>query len=146
MRARTYSVSLCVRELLSVDMSHHPAAPPHHYGSATLSKSEDHGRFHQRSVLGGFNSFEGDSLPDYSEFDTESVTLEYFNERYTRTCGECDFAYCVVPQRLCCAPQQPQRVPPVCSCLLAVVCVCVCVFSTVIHKSVQLYIDGLHRM
>lgn len=51
------------------------------YGSANLSKSEDHSKYHQRSVLGGFNSFDGDSLPDYSEFDTESVTLQYVQER-----------------------------------------------------------------
>lgn len=66
------------------DMSPPPPVPPqrlHHYGSATLSRSESHSKFHQRSVLGGFNSFDGDSLPDYSEFDTESVTLQYFNER-----------------------------------------------------------------
>lgn len=52
-----------------------------HYGSANLSKSESYSKFHQRSVLGGFQSFDGDSLPDYSEFDTESVTLEYVKER-----------------------------------------------------------------
>lgn len=33
-----------------------------------------------QNVLSSF-SFDGDSLPDYSEFDTESVTLDYFKER-----------------------------------------------------------------
>jgi hypothetical protein len=32
------------------------------------------------AVSGGF-SFEGDSLPDFSEFDTTSIVLEYQNER-----------------------------------------------------------------
>lgn len=45
------------------------------------SRSEKANKYHQQSILGGFNSFEGDSLPDYSEFDTESVTLDYFKER-----------------------------------------------------------------
>lgn len=45
------------------------------------SRSEKHNKFHQKSILGGFSSFDGDSLPDYSEFDSESVTLEYFKER-----------------------------------------------------------------
>lgn len=46
------------------------------------SRSERHSKYHQKSVLGGFSSFDGDSLPDYSEFDSESVALEYFKERY----------------------------------------------------------------
>lgn len=46
------------------------------------SRSERHSKYHQKSVLGGFASFDGDSLPDYSEFDSESVALEYFKERY----------------------------------------------------------------
>lgn len=37
--------------------------------------------FNQQAVLGGFHSFDADSLPDYSEFDSESVTLDYFKER-----------------------------------------------------------------
>lgn len=37
--------------------------------------------FNQQAVLGGCNSFDADSLPDYSEFDSESVTLDYFKER-----------------------------------------------------------------
>lgn len=32
------------------------------------------------AVSGGF-SFEGDSLPDFSEFDSNSVVLDYQNER-----------------------------------------------------------------
>lgn len=31
--------------------------------------------------LTSVQSIDGDSLPDYSEFDTESVTLDYFKER-----------------------------------------------------------------
>lgn len=38
-------------------------------------------QFNNRGVLSGFHSFDGDSLPDYSEFDSESVTLEYLAER-----------------------------------------------------------------
>lgn len=34
------------------------------------------------NFIGGFSSFDSDSLPDYSEFDSESVTLDYFKERY----------------------------------------------------------------
>lgn len=33
--------------------------------------------------IGGFSSFDADSIPDYSEFDSESVTLDYFKERYS---------------------------------------------------------------
>lgn len=32
-------------------------------------------------VLGKIQSFEADSLSDYSEFDSDSVTLDYFKER-----------------------------------------------------------------
>lgn len=46
------------------------------------SKNENITKFHQQSILGGFASFDGDSLPDYSEFDSESVTLDYHKERY----------------------------------------------------------------
>lgn len=52
------------------------------YGShGALGHTEPYDKYHQRSVLGGFSSFEADSLPDCSEFDTESVTLEYARER-----------------------------------------------------------------
>lgn len=40
----------------------------------------------------GFSSFEADSIPDFDEFDTESVTLSYFKERCRldyRTAREC---------------------------------------------------------
>lgn len=50
--------------------------------TAPSSKSENITKFHQQSILGGFASFDGDSLPDYSEFDSESVTLDYHKERY----------------------------------------------------------------
>lgn len=33
-------------------------------------------------ILGGFHSFDGDSLEEFDEFDSESVTLTYFQERY----------------------------------------------------------------
>jgi hypothetical protein len=36
--------------------------------------------YNQQIGISG-QSFDGDSLPDYSEFDTESVTLQYFKER-----------------------------------------------------------------
>lgn len=38
--------------------------------------------FYQRQLgLSGVqSSFDADSLPDYSEFDSESVTLDYFKE------------------------------------------------------------------
>lgn len=45
------------------------------------SRSERHSKYHQKSILGGFSSFDGDSLPDYSEFDSESVTLDFIKER-----------------------------------------------------------------
>lgn len=35
----------------------------------------------QQVIFGGF-SFDGDSLPDYSEFDSDSVTLDYQKERF----------------------------------------------------------------
>ncbi len=46
-----------------------------------VPRSEKANKYHQKNILEGFNSFDGDSLPDYSEFDTESVTLDYFKER-----------------------------------------------------------------
>lgn len=36
------------------------------------------------NFIGGFSSFDSDSLPDYSEFDSESVTLDYFKESSRR--------------------------------------------------------------
>ncbi|XP_055524300.1 uncharacterized protein LOC129717978 isoform X4 [Wyeomyia smithii] len=47
------------------------------------SKSDD---YYQRQLgLSGIqSSFDGDSLPDYSEFDSESVTLDYFKESTKR--------------------------------------------------------------
>lgn len=38
-------------------------------------------RNHHRLLIDGFSSFEDDSLPDYSEFDSDSVVLDYFRER-----------------------------------------------------------------
>lgn len=35
----------------------------------------------QLGLSGVQSSFDADSLPDYSEFDSESVTLDYFKER-----------------------------------------------------------------
>ncbi|KRG01103.1 uncharacterized protein Dmoj_GI23228, isoform B [Drosophila mojavensis] len=32
-------------------------------------------------TLSGMSSFDAESLPDYSEFDSESVTLDYYKER-----------------------------------------------------------------
>lgn len=50
-----------------------------------VPRSEKATKYQQQNILGGFNSFEGDSLPDYSEFDTDSVTLEYYKERYNNS-------------------------------------------------------------
>lgn len=50
--------------------------------AAANNKSENANKYHQQSILGGFTSFDGDSLPDYSEFDSESVTQDYYKERY----------------------------------------------------------------
>ncbi|EDV93029.1 GH19085 [Drosophila grimshawi] len=33
-------------------------------------------------TLSGMSNFDAESLPDYSEFDSESVTLDYYKERY----------------------------------------------------------------
>lgn len=41
------------------------------------------GKFNQIQEMKGFSSFEDDSLPDYSEFDSDSVTITYFKERLT---------------------------------------------------------------
>ncbi|KAJ6637096.1 hypothetical protein Bhyg_09822, partial [Pseudolycoriella hygida] len=49
-----------------------------------VSRSEKANKYHQQSVLGGFSSFEGDSLPDYSEFDTDSVTRNYYRQSSKR--------------------------------------------------------------
>lgn len=44
------------------------------------AKSDDY--YHRQLGLSGIqSSFDGDSLPDYDEFDSESVTLQYFKER-----------------------------------------------------------------
>lgn len=38
--------------------------------------------YNQQLGLSGINSsFDADSLPDYSEFDNDSVKLDYFKER-----------------------------------------------------------------
>lgn len=36
---------------------------------------------HHRLLIDGFSSYEDDSLPDYSEFDSDSVILDYHRER-----------------------------------------------------------------
>lgn len=47
---------------------------------ALTAKSDEY--YHRQLGLSGIqSSFDGDSLPDYDEFDSESVTLEYFKER-----------------------------------------------------------------
>lgn len=38
-------------------------------------------RNHHRLLIDGFSNYEEDSLPDYSEFDSDSVILDYFRER-----------------------------------------------------------------
>lgn len=43
------------------------------------AKSDDYYR-RQLGLSGLQSSFDKDSLPDYDEFDSESVTLEYFKE------------------------------------------------------------------
>lgn len=49
------------------------------------AKSDDY--YHRHLGLSGVqSSFDGDSLPDYDEFDSESVTLEYFKERRHHYC------------------------------------------------------------
>lgn len=48
-------------------------------GSGTTSNLNTLGT--AQTVIGGMSSFDDDSLPDYSEFDSESVTLDYFKER-----------------------------------------------------------------
>lgn len=52
------------------------------------AKSDDY--YHRQLGLSGIqSSFDGDSLPDYDEFDSESVTLQYFKERGYRCCCYC---------------------------------------------------------
>nr|XP_029717412.1 transmembrane protein 47-like isoform X2 [Aedes albopictus]XP_029717421.1 transmembrane protein 47-like isoform X2 [Aedes albopictus] len=47
------------------------------------AKSDEY--YHRQLGLSGIqSSFDGDSLPDYDEFDSESVTLEYFKESTKR--------------------------------------------------------------
>lgn len=37
--------------------------------------------YYQKEIgLNSVQSIDGDSLPDYSEFDTESVAMDYFKE------------------------------------------------------------------
>jgi len=43
-------------------------------------------------TLSGMSSFDAESLPDYSEFDSESVTLDYYKERYIRESKQ--YAFC----------------------------------------------------
>lgn len=38
-------------------------------------------RNHHRLLIDGFSNYENDSLPDYSEFDSDSVMLDYRRER-----------------------------------------------------------------
>lgn len=38
-------------------------------------------RNNHKALFDGFSSYEEDSLPDYSEFDTDSVMLDYRKER-----------------------------------------------------------------
>lgn len=52
------------------------------------------------SILGQF-SFEGDSIPDFSEFDSSSVINEYINERYEKLACLIFFENCVCPLWVC---------------------------------------------
>ncbi|XP_055387661.1 transmembrane protein 47 isoform X1 [Condylostylus longicornis] len=47
-----------------------------------MSKSVKNEKSQQ--LFGGFSDFDGDSLPDFDEFDSESVTLDYFRESSRR--------------------------------------------------------------
>lgn len=38
-------------------------------------------RNNHRFLFDGFSNYENDTLPDYSEFDSESVVLDYRRER-----------------------------------------------------------------
>lgn len=40
-------------------------------------------RNHHRMLIDGFSNFADESLPDFSEFDSDSIILEYVKERYT---------------------------------------------------------------
>lgn len=54
-----------------------------------LARCESEGTLSAMAKLGtlysqdmkGFSSFEADSLPDFDEFDSSSVTISYFKER-----------------------------------------------------------------
>lgn len=44
-------------------------------------RSENTVRNHHRLLIDGFSDYADESLPDYSEFDSESVVLDYRRER-----------------------------------------------------------------
>uniref|UniRef100_A0A1B0BNM3 Uncharacterized protein n=1 Tax=Glossina palpalis gambiensis TaxID=67801 RepID=A0A1B0BNM3_9MUSC len=50
-------------------------------GNSSLFNNNNNAMANANNFIGGFSSFDSDSLPDYSEFDSESVTLDYFKER-----------------------------------------------------------------
>lgn len=47
-------------------------------------------------TLSGMSSFDAESLPDYSEFDSESVTLDYYKERYIPELKQIAFCFASV--------------------------------------------------
>lgn len=49
--------------------------------SERSERSNNTMRKHHRSLFDGFSNYENDTLPDYSEFDSDSVMLDYFKER-----------------------------------------------------------------
>uniref|UniRef100_A0A1A9ZHM9 Uncharacterized protein n=1 Tax=Glossina pallidipes TaxID=7398 RepID=A0A1A9ZHM9_GLOPL len=49
-------------------------------GNSSLFNNNNNALANANNFIGGFSSFDSDSLPDYSEFDSESVTLDYFKE------------------------------------------------------------------
>ncbi|KAI9579847.1 hypothetical protein GQX74_000635 [Glossina fuscipes] len=51
-------------------------------GNSSLFNNNNNAMANANNFIGGFSSFDSDSLPDYSEFDSESVTLDYFKESY----------------------------------------------------------------
>lgn len=55
---------------------HHP---PSEMSKVLTGKGDDYYQ-RQLGLSGVQSSFDADSLPDYSEFDSESVTLDYFKE------------------------------------------------------------------
>ncbi|XP_075146251.1 transmembrane protein 47 isoform X1 [Haematobia irritans] len=52
-------------------------------GSGNLN-SNNNNALANANIMSGMSSFDDDSLPDYSEFDSESVTLDYFKESSRR--------------------------------------------------------------